>query len=226
MPFLEEIFMNRDEILNLILELLTDENIKEVNKIIFSDTKTYESKKIIARPISIKNKYFLQLEKFRDNKSFHENFDLQSKKIENIFLDLIDNFSQINIQKKAKEILLAKSKNKFKIKENIIAACQINHEHNQKKNYILEEGSPIDFLVELGIMSEEGRVLKNSYKKFRQINKYLEFIKDVMDELKLNAKQEIKILYFGCGKSYLSFALYYYLKNILHYEKLQLVGLD
>lgn len=103
MPFLEEIFMNRDEILNLMLELLTDENIKEVNKITFSDTKTYESKKIIARPISIKNKYFLQLEKFRDNKSFHENFDLQSKKIENIFLDLIDNFSQINIQKKLKK---------------------------------------------------------------------------------------------------------------------------
>ena len=101
-------------------------------------------------------------------------------------------------------------------------------EHNKKKQYILNEGDKIDFLIELGLMSTEGKILKSSYNKFRQINKYLEFIDDVIEELKSKKliDNHINVLDFGCGKSYLTFALYYYLK---HYRKdlsFSIVGLD
>ena len=95
--------------------------------------------------------------------------------------------------------------------------------HNKIKNYCLPEGEPVPFLVELGVMNASGKVLAAKYDKFRQINRYLEFVEDIVPSLPQN--REISIIDFGCGKSYLTFALYYYL-----HEKLRLpvsiTGLD
>ncbi len=94
-------------------------------------------------------------------------------------------------------------------------------EHNRRKNYIISDGEPADFLVELGVMTETG-IVKNDYqKKFRQINRFLEFIADVADSLPDNAQ----IVDFGCGKSYLTFALYYYFNQVCH-KNVKIVGLD
>lgn len=95
--------------------------------------------------------------------------------------------------------------------------------HNRTKNYILTEGEPVPFLVELGVMTPAGAVVKARYDKFRQINRYLEFVEDILPSLP--GDREISIIDFGCGKSYLTFALYYY----LHEKKgldVRITGLD
>lgn len=96
-------------------------------------------------------------------------------------------------------------------------------EHNRKKNYILEEGVPVPFLIDLGVMSAEGKIIRAKYDKFRQINRFLEFIEDILPELPRD--RELTILDFGCGKSYLTFAVYYYLQVLKHYD-LRVIGLD
>ena len=86
----------------------------------------------------------------------------------------------------------------------------------KKKNYLLSEGTPVPFLVLLGIMTDEGKVIANRYDKFRQINRFLEFIDDVLPEFsaKTSAGEPLRIADFGCGKSYLTFAVHYFLTEI------------
>ncbi len=100
---------------------------------------------------------------------------------------------------------------------------QEKYAHNREKKYILQEGKPVEFLVGLGVQSKEGIIAKNRYDKFRQINRYLEYIEDVLDTLPVD--RPIRIIDFGCGKSYLTFALYYYLK-VLQNRDLEVLGLD
>ncbi len=95
--------------------------------------------------------------------------------------------------------------------------------HNRTKQYILMDGTPIDFLIGLGVQTPEGRVTKAKYDKFRQINRYLEFIEDVLDALP--ADRALHIIDFGCGKSYLTFAMYYYLHK-LQKRDIRVTGLD
>ena len=95
--------------------------------------------------------------------------------------------------------------------------------HNRKKRYILEEGIPVPFLVELGVQTKDGAIVHAKYDKFRQINRFLEFIEDVLP--KLDKEKETRIIDFGCGKSYLTFAMYYYLKILKGYP-VRITGLD
>jgi SAM-dependent methyltransferase len=98
--------------------------------------------------------------------------------------------------------------------------------HNRVKNYILREGEPVPFLVDLGVMTKTGAVVKAKYDKFRQINRFLEFIEDVLPELeKIGATREISIIDFGCGKSYLTFAVYHYLATLKRLP-VRIIGLD
>ena len=97
----------------------------------------------------------------------------------------------------------------------------------KKKNYLLPEGTPVPFLVLLGIMNDEGKVISSRYDKFRQINRFLEFIDDILPEFadKTAAGQPLRIADFGCGKSYLTFAVHYFLTEIRHI-KCEIEGLD
>lgn len=96
-------------------------------------------------------------------------------------------------------------------------------EHNRKKRYILQEGIPVPFLVDLGVMTAEGKIVRSRYDKYRQINRFLEFIEDILPNL--DPARESVILDFGCGKSYLTFAMYYYLKELKGYP-VRIIGLD
>lgn len=198
-------------------------------KIVFSDKKNGNFSKIIIKPLSLKAGKNIQIESFKDNKAFHKNIELNNlQEIENTLKEYIENFKQILLQIENLDISFMKKKERFIKKENKNNLIKNSNEHNKKKQYILNEGDKIDFLIELGLMSAEGKILKSSYSKFKQINKYLEFIDDVIEELKSKKliDNHINILDFGCGKSYLTFALYYYLK---HYRKdlsFSIVGLD
>lgn len=96
-------------------------------------------------------------------------------------------------------------------------------EHNRKKQYLLPEGTAVPFLVDLGVMTKEGAIVHSRYDKYRQINRFLEFIEDILPQL--NKNKENVIIDFGCGKSYLTFAMYYYLKEVKGYP-VRIIGLD
>ncbi len=95
--------------------------------------------------------------------------------------------------------------------------------HNRKKKYILEENVPVGFLIDLGVQTPQGKIIRTAYDKFRQINRFLEFVEDVLPALEDN--EVIRILDFGCGKSYLTFAIYHYLHE-LKKKEVQIIGLD
>ena len=218
--------MEKDNIFSELKKYIQEE---KFIKIVFSDKKNGNFSKIIIKPLSLKTGKNIQIESFKDNKAFHKNIELNNlQEIENTLKEHIENFKQILLQIENLDISFMKKKERFIKKENKNNLIKNSNEHNKKKQYILNEGDKIDFLIELGLMSAEGKILKSSYSKFKQINKYLEFIDDVIEELKSKKliDNHINILDFGCGKSYLTFALYYYLK---HYRKdlsFSIVGLD
>ena len=186
--------------------------------------KSYETDKIKVRPVKIKDEIMYQASSFVGTKVLHKNLSLEeTRKL--VFDNLSNNFSQGQFVGEAEDANILVSKKgqvtvKYKsheIKEKEPLA------HNRKKVYLIEEGVPADFLVELGVMNSQGLVHKNKYDKFRQINRFLEFIDDIIPKLERN--KQIRILDFGCGKSYLTFAMYYYLKKVKNID-VAITGLD
>ena len=214
---------------NILFELKKNIQEDKLIKIVFSDRKSGDFNKVIIKPIILKSAKNIQIESFKDNKAFHKNIDLNNlKELEDNLKEYIDNFKQILLQIEGSDISFIRKKENFSRKEKESNLIKTSNEHNKKKQYILNEGDKIDFLIELGLMSVEGKILKSSFNKFKQINKYLEFIDDVIEELKAKKliTNHINVLDFGCGKSYLTFALYYYLKNYRKDLTFSIVGLD
>ena len=214
---------------NILFELIKNIQDDKLIKIVFSDRKSGDFNKVIIKPIILKSVKNIQIESFKDNKAFHKNIDLNNlQELEDNLKEYIDNFKQILLQIEGTDISFIRKKENFSRKEKESNLIKTSNEHNKKKQYILNEGDKIDFLIELGLMSVEGKILKSSFNKFKQINKYLEFIDDVIEELKAKKliTNHINVLDFGCGKSYLTFALYYYLKNYRKDLTFSIVGLD
>ena len=120
-------------------------------------------------------------------------------------------------------LISKKGKTTVKKKQRREKAQAADLSHNRKKHYILEEGIPVPFLRDLGVMTEDGKIVRTKTDKFRQINRFLEFIEDILPQL--DKERELTILDFGCGKSYLTFAMYYYLHELKKYD-IRIVGLD
>ena len=214
---------------NILFELIKNIQDDKLIKIVFSDRKSGDFNKVIIKPIILKSAKNIQIESFKDNKAFHKNIDLNNlQELEDNLKEYIDNFKQILLQIEGSDTSFIRKKENFSRKEKESNLIKTSNEHNKKKQYILNEGDKIDFLIELGLMSVEGKILKSSFNKFKQINKYLEFIDDVIEELKAKKliTNHINVLDFGCGKSYLTFALYYYLKNYRKDLTFSIVGLD
>lgn len=215
--------INKEKVFELLKENFENKN---MTKCIFSNMKgDYEYTKIIIKPLIIKNNFIYQFEQFKNNKAYHSNLTVEEsiQKISTI----IENFYQYVVFTTEADIQIIRGKKDFNMKSTCNQKEICSLEHNKVKKYILEEGTPIPFLIKLGIMGEDGKVFKKSYDKFRQINKYLEFIDETIKELK-NKKYidtHIKAVDFGCGKSYLTFALHYYLKNIQNMT-FEVIGLD
>lgn len=213
----------KNDILNIFKDSINNNNF--IKGIFSNPTKESSYKKINLKPVQIKEEFFIQFESFVDNKAFHKNENLiDSFKILD---EIIDTFKQILIVTSNQEIQILQNKKGFSIKRKNTESKTLELSHNKQKNYILQDNTPIPFLIRLGVMSEAGKVSKEKFNKFRQINRYLEFIEDTLKELqeKKLVGNSMKIIDFGCGKSYLTFALYHYLKNIKNLD-IDVIGLD
>lgn len=180
--------------------------------------------KVKVRPLIHRGALMFQLETFRNRQAFHENLR-EGEACEKI-LGYMEQLKQLQMETKEQSYtVLVSKKGKITIKRKAQKQCKEPGElsHNRKKHYILEEGITVPFLVDLGVMTKEGKIVNSRFDKFRQINRFLEFIEDVLP--KLPNDREITILDFGCGKSYLTFAMYYYLHELKKYD-IRIVGLD
>ena len=181
--------------------------------------------------ISVENKdgqtgYFAQM--FTEKQVFHEHMkegDLQEFIKEHAgttFKNVVERTDSEEItilaNKKGKVTRLVKEIKKTEEADAAQAAP------SEGKNYIIKEGVPVPFLVVLGVMTAEGKVVASRYSKFRQINRFLEFVDDVLPYI-VNEGQPVRVADFGCGKSYLTFAVHYFLTEIKHVP-CQIEGLD
>ena len=212
------------EIISEILSHITNNNI---NKITFSNirNKELELDKVIGKLVSIKNSINLQLEYRYKRIIKHTNLvTTDSQSIEKAIVELFKLAKDINVVTVDENINIKVSK-KFKISVNRkkTASKVISFEHNKKKDYFLDEKQKYPFLIELGIQNSDGKVVKSKYNKFKQINKYLEFIKQAA--IQLDSNKQITILDFGSGKSYLTFSTYYYLTEVLKMN-VKIIGID
>lgn len=218
-----------DTLKPLITELVQKNTLLQA--ILSSPRNKASPQKIMVRPIEMKNKMVYQFSHYYQQQVKHEN--ISSSQCISRLMELISTYKQtllhtstedyhLLINKKGIPTILRKSPSEQRLK---------TLSHNRKKNYILNEDSPLPFLVELGVMSSTGKIFSDKRDKFRQINRFLETIKDIIPHLierisdKGSTDKTIRIIDFGCGKAYLTFALYHF----LHLEKkydIEIVGLD
>lgn len=191
--------------------------------------------KVRIRPVVIKKELLYQASEYIGQQIFHCNY-----RKEELMAKLPDWFEGVFRQAeittgRGKATVLISKKGKAtvinKLAKTVVSNSSDNSApseerellHNKKKNYILTEGVPLPFLIDLGVMTGDGTVVKSKSDKFRQINRFLEYIEDILPFL--NQEKELTILDFGCGKSYLTFAMYYYLKILKGY-RINVIGLD
>jgi len=201
-------------------------NEKTIIYAIFSNVRNKSEKtfnKVTIKKVIIRNEVKHQFEYFYDKKVEHKNLDNDNAIAE--MCNLIETYFRqavINTVDSDYQILISK-KGKTKILKKEATRKPEDASHNRKKNYILSEGEQTPFLIELGIMTEQGKIVNTKYDKFRQINRYLELVSDCIPYL--DKKKTIRIIDFGCGKAYLTFALYDYLVLKMGYN-VEIVGLD
>ena len=198
---------------------------KDLYQIIISNpTKTSKINKVKIRPIMLKGTLVFQATETVGAQVFHQNYQ-KEEVISKIVAYLEEDFRQMEITATFMQAtVLISKKGKVTIKKKKLQTeKQVDLSHNKAKKYILQEGVIVPFLVDLGVQTKEGKIVRSNYDKFRQINRYLEFIADIMPSLPQD--RCINIIDFGCGKSYLTFALYYYMK-ILYKKEIQVIGLD
>lgn len=205
------------------LEEQINENL--IQAVLSAGRKADGPSKVKIRPVKLKDQICYQASALEGTKVFHKNYD-REQMLAYLEAELSGNFGQLQCQGALMDgVVLVSKKGKMTIKEKHHAVrenVQIQA-HNRVKQYILKEGIPVPFLTDLGVMTEKGKIITSRYDKFRQINRFLEFIEDILPRLAKD--REVTILDFGCGKSYLTFAMYYYLKELKGYD-VNIIGLD
>ena len=183
-----------------------------------------EPARVKVRPVMIKEELKYQASEYVGKKVLHINYseDGLKKRI----TEYMNSFRQAQFTMvDASATVLSSKSGTLTCKYKKLAQIKSQKElsHNRTKKYILREGEKVDFLVDLGVMTKDGIIVKSKYDKFRQINRFLEFIEDILPQL--DKEKEQTIIDFGCGKSYLTFAMYYYLRIMKGYN-IRIIGLD
>ena len=208
------------------LKLLLQENLNQefLAAVLSAPRDKSGVEKVKVRPLLKRGELVFQLESFCNRQAFHEN--LSAGEAADRIFEYMQNMKQMQMETKQwNYTVLVSKKGKLTIKRKAQKNPnkQADMNHNRKKQYILEEGTMVPFLRDLGVMTEEGKIVRTKFDKFRQINRFLEFIEDILPQL--DKGREVTILDFGCGKSYLTFAMYYYLHELKQYD-IRIIGLD
>ena len=208
------------------LKLLLQENLNQefLAAVLSAPRDKSGVEKVKVRPLLKRGKLVFQLESFCNRQAFHEN--LSAEEAADRIFEYMQNMKQMQMETKQwNYTVLVSKKGKLTIKRKAQKNPnkQADMNHNRKKQYILEEGTMVPFLRDLGVMTEKGKIVRTKFDKFRQINRFLEFIEDILPQL--DKGREVTILDFGCGKSYLTFAMYYYLHELKQYD-IRIIGLD
>jgi SAM-dependent methyltransferase len=184
-----------------------------------------DARKVTIRPLLLRNQRLYQFEYRYAQKVKHEN--LKAGETKGRILELLAKaFRQgyfYTTEGDFHAAVTVQGKITIRAKDAAKAAPAAPLGHDRQKNYLLPEDAPIDFLVRLGVMTAAGKVAAAKRDKFKQINRFLEMVDDVFASLPPSGP--LKIIDFGCGKAYLTFALYYYL-TVIKQKEVQLVGLD
>lgn len=185
-----------------------------------------EAGKISLRPVLVKDRLMLQASTYREKKVYHTNLEVQEAVA--WVLEQMEKYRQLELEASlGQAVALVSKKGKVTIKEKKSEGCTCvkkqDLSHNRKKNYILDPEKKVEFLVDLGVQTKEGKIVNSKYDKFKQINRFLEFIEDILPQLPKD--RTVTILDFGCGKSYLTFAMYHYLRELKGYS-VNIIGLD
>ncbi len=224
---------------------------EKLERIILSNPRNRDGYiKLILRPLILQGELKFQAEEFTEKQAFHKNMgadeaasylkaqlsvlyrngEIQSLLGSGNILVGKKGTMTVKMKKKAAGLASDKQISAEKSQTGRKKAIDMSQEdlarlscHNRAKKYVLPEGTPVPFLADLGVMTKDGAVVKAKYDKFRQINRFLEFVEDILP--RLDRSRETKIIDFGCGKSYLTFAMYYYLKEVKGYP-IRIVGLD
>lgn len=189
-------------------------------------------RKIQLRPVYIKDHLLFQAASYTEKQVFHSN--LSKSDAVSFIKEKMGIYKQLQAQGRGIKVnILSGKKGNMTIKSETgqegpakggdSAARKKELSHDREKEYILPKDVVLPFLVDLGVQTKEGKIINGKYDKFRQINRFLEFIRDVLPELPKGRR--ISILDFGCGKSYLTFAMYYYLK-VMNGLDIEITGLD
>ncbi|HJB35341.1 MAG TPA: SAM-dependent methyltransferase [Candidatus Blautia merdipullorum] len=184
--------------------------------------------KLQVRPVPVKGEIQYQVTSIQGTKAIHANYEKEAL-ISYLTEQMEKNFRQMQLEgRNVQGRVLVSKKGKMDIKAREIKGKGKEDfapmlSHNRTKKYLLKEGVPVPWLIDLGVMTPEGKIKNSRYDKFKQLNRYLEFIQDILP--KLPKGREIRIIDFGCGKSYLTFAMYYYLRELKHYD-IRVTGLD
>lgn len=203
------------------IKMMVDADVKKM--IISNPTRnTNEFKKLV---VEIKSGAKYQISKYTKTQVFHEN--LSKKDIASRCYELTEGlFKQINGMSDSEEhIILISKKGKatYKVKKKADDKVVLNKKALEgKKNYILEEGMKIPPLVDMGVFTSDGSVVKSKYDKYKQINRFIEILDDEISQGNIT---KLNVIDFGCGKSYLTFVVYYYLTKIKNIE-VNMIGLD
>ena len=183
-----------------------------IHKITASNpTKDCQFFRVVLRPVTVKNMPCFQAEKFKDTQVFHENIpvDCLAQWVES---NIVACYKQVCVVLSDKDVTYLMSNGKVKrLEKSTDTKRSLSTSNNRRKNYILNEGDDIPALVDLGIFTREGKVINSMFDKFKQINRFVETLDDV---LKRYERKQITVLDFGCGKSYLTFVIYHYLVNV------------
>ena len=181
--------------------------------------------RVRIRPVELKGRILYQASSTVGTKVLHENYT-RKELLAYMEQALAGDYSQLQVQGSSADgsvLVSKKGKQTIKVKPHAVKKPAKILSHNRVKQYILPEGKPVPFLVDLGVMSLEGKVHVSAYDKYKQINRFLEFIEDILP--RLSRDREITIVDFGCGKSYLTFAMYHYLHCLKGYP-VRIIGLD
>ena len=191
-----------------------------IAKIVISN-KTKKSNEYRRVEIFNKNTHYM-LTKFTDKQAFTENVLIDN--IQDKICEFLPEFKQFNFFGTEYEFALkiSKSGDLFFTKSRVKKVINVTNTNNRTKNYIFKEGEIIEPLIDMGIFTQEGKVVRSMYDKYKQINRFIELIDDYIKDYKL---QTINIVDFGCGKSYLTFLVYYYFKFIRKID-IKMTGLD